>query len=306
MMLLRITRLAFASLMAVSIVACTGASPSVQPASSAGSPAASLAPSAPPSVAPSVARTILDEIRESGVLKVGMSATYEPYEYFAGTEIVGFDPDLIAIFAADLGVKPEMIDTDWTGVIASFYAKQFDVVISGMTVSKDRASRVLFTQPYEEHLPYLVFKTDPAITVNTDLLGKQLAAVSTDADTAILASWASSGHAFKDPIFLASQQEAFLALIAGRADVAMGGYTTVREFAQANPGYSFLPGWGPVSYTAIAVRQGDEPLCNFLNDSITRIKTSGKLAQVYQTWFGWPMPPSPTEALSYKVCSTAQ
>src|SRR2546428_13489449 len=85
----------------------------------------------------------LDEVRRRGVLVVGMNAAYAPFEYIEqGGKIVGFDVDLIQILVKELGVKARLVDTEWAGVIPALYAGKFDVIISAMTITPQRAKRV--------------------------------------------------------------------------------------------------------------------------------------------------------------------
>lgn len=241
----------------------------------------------------------LSKIKAKGVMVVGLSATYEPWEFMDGQTIAGFDPEFSGKLATALGVKAKLVDTDWTGVIPAFYAGNFDVIISAMSVSGERLRKVLFTQPYEVHTNYLVSK-DKNIKSATELEGKIIASVSTDADQEILEHWKKLGHEFKEVLFLSTQQEAFLAVEAGRADAAIAPYGIARDYAEKR-GYSFVEGWGPMKYTAIAVRIGDETLCKALDGEITKLKMSGELSDLYGKWFKMPAmedknPPT------YKAC----
>jgi polar amino acid transport system substrate-binding protein len=92
----------------------------------------------------------LDDIKKRGEMVIGMAAAYVPYESFKDGKIVGFDCDLGQIFADKPGVKVKFIDPDWAGIIPPLYTKKFDTIQSGMTITKDRAEKVLFSQPYAE------------------------------------------------------------------------------------------------------------------------------------------------------------
>jgi len=38
-------------------------------------------------------------------------------------------------------VKPQLVDTAWNGIIPALYANKFDVIISAMTITKERGNR---------------------------------------------------------------------------------------------------------------------------------------------------------------------
>ena len=92
----------------------------------------------------------LDEVKKRGTLVVGMEAAYVPYEFFKDGKIIGYDPDIIEHFVGKLGVKAQLVDTAWNGIIPALYAKKFDVIISAMTITKERAEKVLFSMPYAD------------------------------------------------------------------------------------------------------------------------------------------------------------
>jgi hypothetical protein len=92
----------------------------------------------------------LAAIKASDELKIGVEAAYVPFTYRQDGKIVGYDVELAEIFCKTLGVKPNLIDTAWAGVIPSLYAKKFDIIMSAMSYTKERVERVAFTIPYAE------------------------------------------------------------------------------------------------------------------------------------------------------------
>lgn len=256
-------------------------------------------------ISPAAAGT-LDEIRERGTLRVGMSAAYKPFEYVDGQEIVGYDPDIIAIIAEKLGVKAEMIDTNWAGVIASLYADKFDVIISAMTATPERAERVLFTQPYGELTFYfLTSETRTELNKATDFNGTVVAAEGGGAAQTGIEKWVSDGLiAFKDQVYLSNPNEAYLAVKVGRADAAVDGLPGLIFFMQENPGFKVVKGFGPEQVMVMAIRQEDSDLCHAINDVLTEIKADGRLAQIQKKWLGRTMTAGSDlpDYLGAKVC----
>src|SRR5271156_6935069 len=98
------------------------------------------------SIGPARADT-LEEVKKRGTLTVGTEAAYVPYEFVKDGKIIGYDPDIIEIMVKNLGVKAEIIDTAWAGIIPSLYANKFDCIISEMTITKERAEKGLFSMP---------------------------------------------------------------------------------------------------------------------------------------------------------------
>ena len=73
-----------------------------------------------------------------------------PYEFFKEGKVIGYEPDIIDLMVTKLGVKSEFIDTAWNGIIPALYARKFDCIISGMTITKERTEKILFSMPYAD------------------------------------------------------------------------------------------------------------------------------------------------------------
>jgi len=111
---------------------------------------------AAPSLAPGSVRAqalpllTLDGIRRAGKLRIGCEATYPPFTFRDRGEIVGYDGELATAMCRSLGVTPEFIDTQWSGVIPALYAGRFDIIMSSMSYTRARLERVAFSIPYAE------------------------------------------------------------------------------------------------------------------------------------------------------------
>ena len=75
----------------------------------------------------------LQQIKDAGVLKVGTSAEYSPYEFHKVVDgedkIVGFDDFMVQEIAKDMGVKVEYTDMDFDGLLGALQADKVDIVL---------------------------------------------------------------------------------------------------------------------------------------------------------------------------------
>ena len=96
----------------------------------------------------------LQQIKDAGVLVVGTSADYAPYEFHKKVDgedkIVGFDITMAEEIAKDLGVKVEYKDMDFDGLLGALDAGQVDIVLSGMTPNEERKKSVDFSELFYE------------------------------------------------------------------------------------------------------------------------------------------------------------
>ena len=92
----------------------------------------------------------LQQIKDAGVLVVGTSADYAPYEFHKKVDgedkIVGFDIKMAEEIAKDLGVKVEYKDMDFDGLLGALDAGKVDLVLSGMTPNEERKKSVDFSE----------------------------------------------------------------------------------------------------------------------------------------------------------------
>ena len=139
---MKLTKLLATGLAAIMVMGLVGCSSSKGSSSSASSDASS-----------SAAKTEkLQQIKDAGVLKVGTSAEYSPYEFHKVVDgedkIVGFDDFVVQEIAKDMGVKVEYEDMDFDGLLGALQADKVDIVLAGMTPDEKRKKSVDFSDIY--------------------------------------------------------------------------------------------------------------------------------------------------------------
>jgi polar amino acid transport system substrate-binding protein len=91
----------------------------------------------------------LARILESGELRVGVSADRAPLNARnrAG-EIVGFEVDIVRALANAMGLELRFVVTPFAELIPGLERGDFDLAISGLTMTPERNARVAFAGPY--------------------------------------------------------------------------------------------------------------------------------------------------------------
>jgi polar amino acid transport system substrate-binding protein len=86
---------------------------------------------------------------EEGAVMIATDATWPPMEYIDETgELVGFDVELINAIADEAGLEIELKNTAWDGIFAGLANGAYDAIISSVTITEERKSAMLFTEPY--------------------------------------------------------------------------------------------------------------------------------------------------------------
>jgi polar amino acid transport system substrate-binding protein len=116
-------------------------------------------------------------IQQAREIKVGSDIAYAPVEFYEnGTEVRGIDPDLAAAMGKALGVKFTFVNTTFDGIIPALLSKRFDVIMSAMSVTPERAKRISFISYFNAGTSILVKKGNPQhISSLDDLCGKTVA-----------------------------------------------------------------------------------------------------------------------------------
>lgn len=92
--------------------------------------------------------SVIEQIKEAGVIKIGLSL-FTPWSMRDKKgELIGFELDIGRKLAADMGVDVEFVPTAWDGIIPALVSGKFDVIISGMSVTPERNLTVNFSDPY--------------------------------------------------------------------------------------------------------------------------------------------------------------
>lgn len=124
----------------------------------------------------------LAAIKDSGVIKVGTSADFPPFEFHTLVDgkdkIVGADVDMVNAIAEELGVKVEWSDTDFDTMLASLQAGNVDIGVSGISATDERKENMLFTDNYYVPKQNVVIKKDnmDKYTEIADLKGMKVGA----------------------------------------------------------------------------------------------------------------------------------
>ena len=82
-------------------------------------------------------------------LNVGCEGAFAPFTYIDDQgNITGFDIDLIKVIGEDLGYEVKINVLPFDGLIPSLKLGNIDLIISGFTISEERAKQVDFSDPY--------------------------------------------------------------------------------------------------------------------------------------------------------------
>jgi len=138
--------------LAMLLAGCSAPQP--MPAPVAPAQPVAVGPSTGPAVAPTTASTAVppqdawDRVKSTGVLLVGTSADYPPFEYYDAGKLTGFDVDLIQAIGKKLGLKVQIGDNAFDGLGDALQLGRIDLAISAISYTPDRAVILNLSDPY--------------------------------------------------------------------------------------------------------------------------------------------------------------
>ncbi len=210
-------------------------------------------------------RTV-DEIKESGTIKIGVFSDKNPFGYVdENGEYQGYDIYFADRIGKDLGVEVEYVSTEAANRVEYLESGKVDITLANFTVTPERAEKVDFALPYMKVALGVVSPDDALITSADELNGKTLIVTKgTTAETYFTEN-------YPDVNLLKFDQytEAYNALLDGRGDAFSTDNTEVLAWALQNDGFSVgIESLGNLDTIAPAVSKGNTTLLNWLNDEI--------------------------------------
>ncbi len=214
---------------------------------------------------------ILDEIKESGKIVIGVFSDKAPFGYVdENGAYQGYDVYFAERIAQDLGVEAEYVSTDPASRVEYVATGKVDLILANFTVTQERAQQVDFALPYMKVMLGVVSPDNNLITDVEDLKGKNLIVVKgTTAETYFEKNYPDIQLQKYD-----EYADAYNALLDGRGDAFSTDNTEVLAWALSNPGFTVgIDALGNADTIAPAVQKGNTTLLDWLNGEI---ETLGK------------------------------
>ncbi len=242
-----------------------------------------------------------DRVREAGVLRVGMDASFPPFEVVTmDGRLVGFDVDLARELGRRLGVEVEFVaNLPYDGLYDALAVGRVDVVISALVANPARMADFAYSTPYFDAGQVLVVRAPLSsaegeinIEKMADLDGHTLAVEFGTQGDLEARKWA---RRLSDLVIVPHQTaaEALAAVAAGEADGALVDHVSALTAMTKTPGISenskgfelVIVGKPVVEEPyVVAVRKESHRLLQAINEAIAEMEADGTLEALAAKW----------------------
>lgn len=223
-----------------------------------------------------------------GKLTIGTSAEYEPFEYMEDGEYKGFDLELAAAIADDLGLELEIENVDFDTIIPGIASgTKFDAGFAAITATPEREEEVDFTDSYYMDDQAIVTMTD-----NADITGDNYAEALNVEGVKIAVQSGSTAEAFAKEnfpkatlvpfknatdCFAAVQSDQAVALVTNRsvaAQLVATSFSNEQIIKQISTGEEY----------SIAVNKDNAALTDAINESIAKLTADGTVDELMEKY----------------------
>lgn len=222
-----------------------------------------------------IAAAVLCGCSDSGADKVKMitEATFPPYEFLRGHEIVGIDVEICRAIAQKLGREFSCETVDFDSVIPAVISGKADLAAAGITITEDRKKNVDFSVPYVKTGIVVIYKKSVGFTGAEQLKGKKIGVQGgTTSETYVL------NELKQEPERSRSPAESVAALKSGRVEFVIADIDPAKNCVKGEPDLAISDFITSEEY-AIAIKKGQPELLKAINETIAEIKADGRLAK---------------------------
>ena len=227
-----------------------------------------------------------ERIQQTQVLRVGMDASFPPFEAVAADgSLVGFDVDLAREISRRLGVEPHFVaNLPYDGLYDALTARRVDVVISALVVNPARTADFAYSSVYFDAGEVLVVRQrDRTVQSVADLEDHSLAVVLGTQGDREARDWSRRSEHLS-VVQYATPTGALDALERGETDAALADRVSVLE--AIGEGMSLAIVGEPVIRVpyAIAMRRDSQRLLREINRALAAMRDDGTYDRLVAEW----------------------
>lgn len=228
----------------------------------------------------------------AGQLKVAMEVSYPPFESYEGDKITGFDPELSALLAREMKLKPILTDTKFASLVLGLGSGLHDAAISALFINTDRLA-IADAVPYASAGALIMASKDGPVQPKTekDLCGVKVglqAGTSWVKDLKTLSTdyCLPNGKPAIEVSEFPTAPEVSQALMSRNVQAQIEVAATAKDFAERSKGRIVVssPSLVYLKSFGIFVKKGNTALLQSFEKALAAIQKSGEYAALIKKY----------------------
>ncbi|WP_417247216.1 transporter substrate-binding domain-containing protein [Celeribacter sp.] len=249
-----------------------------------------------------IAAALLGVPAQAETLRIGTSADYPPWESVdQDNQIIGFDRDVGDAICDRIDAECEWINQAYDGLLPGLQIGKFDFVISGISITDERAQMVDFSTAYADapNAFFTISSNEGLAATESEALASALSDKVIGVQIGTTHSAVVAAHFSESTIRNYDRPEQIVDdVIAGRLDAGLMERAALEPFLAGNNERELVQigqllasadyaefGQGQ----AVASKQGDNELNERVNAAIDEMLADGTLAELSNKWFGYDL-----------------
>lgn len=228
----------------------------------------------------------LARIKDAGEITVGLEGDWQPFSYHdSDDKLVGYDVEVAKNIADKLGVKANIVEGPWDGLLTGLSTGTYDIVVNGVDITDDRKKTFDFSDPYAYDHTVLVTRTDNTdIHSFEDLKGKTTA-------NSIGSTYEAIGEQYGATVEGVDDLTKCMDLVENKSvDAMVNAQTSVQDYLKTTgkTDLEIRAVMDDATPYAIPLKKGkdNDSLRKAINDALKEMREDGTLAKLSDKYFG--------------------
>jgi polar amino acid transport system substrate-binding protein len=226
--------------------------------------------------------------KEGKVLRIGVSATREPFSFVdKDGRVTGHDGELARIIGARLGRPVEFSDMKFMALIPALQSGKVDLIVTGMIATNERRKSVDFTQPYFANAQVMIVRKSgsesnesPKLASTDDLKNKRIGVLL----GSVHDTFATEKYPQATILQYKTPSDILLAVKSGKVDAALYTRETLLEILRNDDELALLG----KSLFSVPIGMGfnreNDRLREEFNGFLRQIRTNGVYGDMVRRW----------------------
>ncbi|NPV08153.1 MAG: amino acid ABC transporter substrate-binding protein [Anaerolineae bacterium] len=222
----------------------------------------------------------LDLVRQRGTLRVGMDASFPPFEVVnAVGELEGLDVDLARLLAREMDLNLDIANIAFDGLYEALSCGEVDLLLSALPYDPLRTGDVRYSAPYFTDGLQWLYRVDSWAADPDAFEGEVLAEAGSEAARLARQNWPRARVTE-----VLSEQDVVLQLTEG-AEAGIVTRVSACSFGLPHDGIAFGPLISEVPYSVVA-RAGDTAVAEAVADALDEVMASDDYRAAVVYWLG--------------------